>query len=110
MRPTFNHELFQQDVDATKQFFIDFAKSFGPSTKKVMGREIGFFEEMKIRFMFNLIDIGPVKLFRATVVIIFMLIMYFTAFQNANVFFKIITIVITLAFSVWVFLPEFNKK
>ena len=87
----FNHDLLKQDIDAVKEFFVKFFKSFGPSQKKVADKPLGFFEEQYIRFRLHLVDMGPVKWFKTVVVIIAGIVLYFVLFRHSDPLFMIVT-------------------
>ncbi len=105
-----NHDLIKQDIQSVRDFFVKFAKSFGPSQKKVGDKPVGFFEEMYIRFRFWLVDIGPVGWFKTSVVIIGGIVLYFMLFRHSDPLFMIVTAFLFLWFYVWVWGEELEKE
>lgn len=98
----FNHNLLKQDINAVKEFFVKFFKSFGPSQKKVADKPIGFFEEQYIRFRFRLVDMGPVKWFKTVVVFIGAVVIYLIVFRHGDALFRLVAILMFVLFYVWV--------
>lgn len=105
-----DHDLIKQDIEAVRGFFVKFAKSFGPSPKKVGDKPVGFFEEMYIRFRFWLVNIGPVGWFKTVVVILGGAILYFVLFRHSDPLFMIVTVFLFLWFYVWVWGEELEKE
>lgn len=98
-------ELLKSDLRAIGDFFTNFAKSFGPSPRK-----ISFLEETKIRFMLTLVEMGPVKIFKTVVVIIGGIVLYFTMFRHSDSLFMMVTVVLFIMFYAWVWKPELAKE
>lgn len=97
----FNRNQFHKDVEDFTKFFTGFSKSYGPSAKKVSGKEIGFFEEMHIRFRLWLVDLGISQVIRLCILIIVGLILWVTIFRHAMLDVRILTIFGFLIFYGW---------
>lgn len=101
MNNGFDHDQLQKDWEDFLGFFTGFAKSFGPKPKKVKDQEIGFFEEMYIRFRLSLVDMGISKIIRTVLVIIVGLIVFGTLFRNATMEMKLIIVIGFIMYYVW---------
>lgn len=90
MNYEFKKDQFSEDMAEVAKFFLSFVKSFGPSPKKLVDRPIGIFEAMHIRFRLSLVEMGISKVIRTVMVLIVGIILYFTLFRYASLFFKLI--------------------
>lgn len=106
MQYGFNHQQFDADVQAISNFFIKFIKSFGKSPKKIQDREVGFFEEIYIRFRLFLVEQGISWCIRSGIIIIVALFLYFTVFRHADVVIKTVIGTGFLLYYIWLFMPH----
>lgn len=102
----FNHEQLKKDWDDFLGFFKGFSKSFGPSAKKVKGKEIGFFEEMYIRFRLNLVEMGISKIIRTVIVIIVGLTIFLPLFINSQLDMRFILVFLFIIFYAWMMMDH----
>jgi hypothetical protein len=102
----FNHEQLKKDWADFASFFTGFGKSFGPSAKKVKGKEIGFFEEMHIRFRLNLVEMGITKIIRTVIVIIVGLIIVLPLFINSQLDMRLIIAFLFIIFYGWMMMDH----
>lgn len=96
----FNHDQLQKDWEELTQFLTGFGKSFGPSAKKVQGKEIGFFEEVHIRFRLSLVEMGISKLIRSGIAIIVALVLV-PFFIKSQIDMKVVLVAGFLIFYAW---------
>lgn len=101
----FNQKQFNDDFDAVKATFFGMIKSFGPSPQPV-----GFFEEMKIRFMLGLVEMGISTIIRTVILIIVGLFLYFTFFRHSDELFKLIFAILFISYGTWLFLDTLVKQ
>lgn len=97
----FNRNQLQKDVDDFINFFTGFTKSYGWSAKKVSGKEIGFLENMHIRFRLWLVDLGISQIIRLCMVILVGIILWVTIFRNAMLDVRILTLFGFIVFTGW---------
>ncbi len=79
----FNRDQLQQDLKDFREFMTGFGKSFLPSAKKAQGKQLGFFEEMYIRFRIELVNMGISKIIRLVIALVVAVILWITVFRNA---------------------------
>ena len=106
----FNHEQLDADINAVKEFFIKFVKSFGKTPKKVNDKELGFFEEQYIRFRLHLVDMGISKVIRNIIVIIIGIILFFTVFIHSDILFKVLTVLTIIWIYAWFHMDDLKKE
>lgn len=97
----FNRKQLDRDLEDFFKFFTGFSKSYGPSAKKVSGKEIGFFEEMNIRFRLWLVDLGISQVIRLCIAIVVGIILWVTILRNAMIDVKVLTVFGFLIFYGW---------
>lgn len=108
----FNHEQLKKDWDDFLGFFTGFSKSFGPSAKKVKGKEIGFFEEMYIRFRLNIVEMGISQVIRLVIVIIVGVTIFLPLFINSQLDMRFIFVFLFIIFYAWMMMDHLieNEK
>lgn len=106
----FNRNQLDRDLEDFLKFFTGFSKSYGPSAKKVSGKEIGFFEEMYIRFRLWLVELGISQLIRLGIVIVVGLILWVTIFRNAMLDVRILTLFGFIVFTGWMMDAHLSDK
>lgn len=102
----FNHEQLKKDWSDFVGFFTGFGKSFGPSAKKVQGKEIGFFQEMYIRFRLNLVEMGISKIIRTVIVIVVGLVIGLPLFINSQLDMRFIVVFLFIVFYAWMMMDH----
>lgn len=102
----FNHEQLKKDWSDFVGFFTGFGKSFGPSAKKVQGKEIGFFQEMYIRFRLNLVEMGISKIIRMVIVLSVGLIIFLPLFINSQLDMRFILAFLFIIFYAWMMMDH----
>ncbi len=102
----FNHQQFDADLDAVREFFVKFLKSFGPSQKKVAEKPLGYFEEKNIRFRLMLVEMGISKIIRSVIAIVVGILVYFVLFRYASPVFKGIIALGFVLYYAWLLAPH----
>ena len=102
----FDHDQLQKDWHDFVRFLTGFGKSFAPSTKKVKGKQIGFFEEMHIRFRLSLVEMGISKLIRTVIVLIVALAVFLPLFIKSQIDMKFILVFAFIIFYVWMMMEH----
>lgn len=97
----FNHDQFKEDIDDFVTYVTAFGKSFGPSAKKIQGKQLGFFEESYIRFRLGLVEMGISKVIRTCIAWIVAIILFFTVFIHADITVQFLLIFGFIVYYAW---------
>ena len=101
MNSVFDHKTLAEDVTIAKDAVVGFLKSFGPAP-----RSAGLAEDLKDRFMMNMVEMGPLKIIKTLVVLIVTAIIFFAVFLHADTFFKVVSVAVVVVFYGWMFSGE----
>lgn len=106
MNPRFNQSQFDADIQAVKDFFTAFIKSFLPGPKSIQGRELGFFEIQYIKFRLHLVEMGISKVIRMCIFTIVVLFFFVTLFFKLGTELKVVFGILVIGYYAWLFAPH----